>query len=126
MLYTYPFLINCVTETGEMETELTAAREELDILKSKYADHHSEAATVGCSPAPCSEFDREEWLESPECLKCYRTMSLDEGCEWSDDDDALLCPSCMTWEFELNLERLRELSQLAATGKIKTNQLTEQ
>ena len=29
MLYTYPFLINCVTETGEMEVELTAAREEL-------------------------------------------------------------------------------------------------
>ena len=29
MLYTYPFLINCVTETGEMEAELTAAREEL-------------------------------------------------------------------------------------------------
>ena len=33
MLYTYPFLINCVTETGEMEAELTAAREEIERLK---------------------------------------------------------------------------------------------
>jgi hypothetical protein len=29
MLYTYPFIINCVNETGEMEAELTAAREEI-------------------------------------------------------------------------------------------------
>jgi predicted S18 family serine protease len=44
MLYTYPFLINCVTETGELERELTAAREEIEMLGIRYAAaemHHT-------------------------------------------------------------------------------------
>jgi hypothetical protein len=32
MLYTYPFLINCVNETEELETELTTVTEQRDRL----------------------------------------------------------------------------------------------
>ena len=34
-----------LTDKG-WESELTAAREEIDILKSKYADHHAEAERI--------------------------------------------------------------------------------
>ena len=46
MLFTYPFLINCVNETGEMEAELTAAREEITLLKTnlKIQTNHTENA----------------------------------------------------------------------------------
>ena len=35
-----------VLHSNELETELTTAREEIAILKSKYADHHSEAERI--------------------------------------------------------------------------------
>jgi hypothetical protein len=48
MLYTYPFLINCVTETGELERELTAVTEQRDRLAEalreclERLEHHTE------------------------------------------------------------------------------------
>lgn len=51
-------------------------------------------------------FDREQWLAAPECRRCFVSMSLNEGCEWPDDDRALLCSSCAVRTLEGFLTRL--------------------
>jgi hypothetical protein len=41
------------------------------------------------------DFDREQFLEHPECQGCYKTMSLEPDCEWPDDPRLLLCRECL-------------------------------
>lgn len=39
-------------------------------------------------------FNREQWLEAPECRRCHLTLSKEFDEEWPDDDRALLCHGC--------------------------------
>jgi septal ring factor EnvC (AmiA/AmiB activator) len=50
-----------------LETELTAARQEIDMLKSKYADHHAEAERLTSEINAVTE-QRDEALETVESL----------------------------------------------------------
>jgi len=63
-----------------------------------------------CAVSTGSAFDRKQWEESPECRRCFTPMSLNEGCEWSHDDRALLCTSCLTVSLENALAALDAIS----------------
>ncbi len=56
------------------------------------------------------DFDREAWEEAPECRKCRVAMQLNVGCEWPDDDRALLCGACATTALVESLETIASTS----------------
>jgi hypothetical protein len=83
MLYTYPFLINCVTETGELERELTEARAEMPW----YANGES----------------KEEWMERQREKYQHLENTIKEVTEQRDDllryneafrKETLICADC--------------------------------
>lgn len=54
------------------------------------------------------DLGREEWLEAPTCIKCFVSMDLNEGCEWPDDNRALMCAACLCVSFERALQEIKD------------------
>ena len=79
-----------VLHANTLETELTAALEEINILKSKYADHYTEAERITSEIKTVTK-QRDEWKAK------FIQQNKDLGCEMMD-------PNGTIWDYAKKLQ----------------------
>ena len=96
----------------QLERELTAAREEITILKSKYADHHAEAERLTSEIRSVTE-QRDELLRYNEAFRKETLICAD-------------CDSISKEEYDRAIERVDGLRSCIDYASDQLHKVTEQ